>query len=82
MIVIIGVYSYQKMREKSEKDKNMKIRSSEDYYHWCCEWCDTENSVLWVKVHEGLYCGACHKQELADSEMAPKLDFTVTSGLC
>ena len=39
----------------------MKIRLSEDYYFWCCEWCDSENRVLWVKVQEGTYCGACHR---------------------
>ena len=38
----------------------MNIRPYEDYYHWCCEWCDSENSVLWEQTDEPLYCGACH----------------------
>jgi len=42
----------------------MKIKFNEDYYHWCCDWCDTENRVLWVLFHEGVTCGACHKQLL------------------
>ena len=27
----------------------MKIRLNEDYYFWCCEWCDSENLVLWAR---------------------------------
>jgi hypothetical protein len=39
----------------------MHIKLAEDYYFWCCDWCDTENLVLWTKIHEGAYCGACHR---------------------
>lgn len=39
----------------------MKIRLNEDYYFWCCDWCDSENRVLWVKLQEGTSCGACHR---------------------
>ena len=39
----------------------MKIRLNEDYYFWCCDWCDTENRVLWVKLQDGTFCGACHR---------------------
>ncbi|MDD5285328.1 MAG: hypothetical protein PHD54_05675 [Desulfuromonadaceae bacterium] len=39
----------------------MKIRLNEEYYFSCCDWCDTENLVLWVKLQDGAYCGACHK---------------------
>ncbi len=38
-----------------------KIRLSEDYYFCCCDWCDTENRVLWAKLQDGTYCGACHR---------------------
>jgi hypothetical protein len=39
----------------------MTIRLDEDYYYWCCDWCDTENLVLWARLHTGAYCGACHR---------------------
>jgi len=43
----------------------MRIRLNEDYYQWCCEWCDSENSILWAKVSVELRCGACHKKQLS-----------------
>ena len=39
----------------------MKMRLTEDYYFWCCDWCDSENRVFWTKLEEGTTCGACHK---------------------
>ena len=39
----------------------MKIRISEDYYFLCCDWCDSENQVLWAKLQAGPTCGACHR---------------------
>lgn len=39
----------------------MKIRLSEDYYFWLCDWCDTENRTLRVKLQDGTCCGACHR---------------------
>lgn len=39
----------------------MKIKLNEDYYFWCCDWCDSENLVLWAKMLEGTNCGACHR---------------------
>jgi hypothetical protein len=39
----------------------MKIRMNEDYYFWCCDWCDSENLVLWARLQEGPTCGACHR---------------------
>jgi hypothetical protein len=44
----------------------MKIRVNEEYYYWCCEWCDTENRVLWANVEKGLACGACHKEMILE----------------
>lgn len=40
----------------------MRIRFHEDYYRWCCEWCDTENLILWAKLQEDVACGACHRK--------------------
>jgi hypothetical protein len=39
----------------------MKTGRYEDYYHWYCDWCDSENSVLCGKIQEPVYCGACHR---------------------
>lgn len=51
----------------------MRIRFHEDYYYWCCEWCDTENRVLWVRLDEGVTCGACHKKlQLPQADYIPQ----------
>ena len=60
----------------------MRIRLNEDYYQWCCDWCDTENRVLWARVHEGLYCGACHRLQHADGEEPAKFERFISAGLC
>jgi len=39
----------------------MNIRLDEDYYFWCCDWCDSENMVLRVKLQDGIRCGACQR---------------------
>ncbi len=39
----------------------MDMRLHEDYYYWCCDWCDSENLVLWSKLQDGSTCGACHR---------------------
>jgi hypothetical protein len=39
----------------------MKIRLNEEYYFWCCDWCDSENLVLRAKLQSGTACGACHR---------------------
>ena len=60
----------------------MKIRMAEDYYFWCCDWCDTENLVLWARLQEGPACGACHRPlPLSDVSGAP-LDSRISAGLC
>ncbi|HPX60233.1 MAG TPA: hypothetical protein PLN25_00495 [Deltaproteobacteria bacterium] len=58
------------------------IRTSEDYYYWCCDWCDTENRVLWARVHEGLYCGACHRPYQAHLADEPTLEMVITQPHC
>lgn len=32
-----------------------------DYYSWNCDWCDTENLILWTRLQAGAFCGACHR---------------------
>lgn len=39
----------------------MKKRIEDEFYFWCCDWCDTENLVLWSLVQDGPSCGACHR---------------------
>lgn len=39
----------------------MKIRLNEDYYFLCCDWCDSENLILWAKLGDDPNCGACHR---------------------
>ena len=60
----------------------MKIRLNEDYYHCCCEWCDTENRVLWARVHEGVSCGAYHKTLYLGGTLHAAREVSISSGLC
>ncbi|MFA7062190.1 MAG: hypothetical protein WC156_15405 [Pedobacter sp.] len=60
----------------------MKIRLNEDYYFWCCDWCDSENRVLWVKMQEGTYCGACHRPMNLTGIQDVVTESTIAAGLC
>ena len=61
----------------------MKIRLDEDYYYWCCDWCDTENRVLWVKLQDGTFCGACHRpMNIHDTTDDMLADSRIAGGLC
>ena len=60
----------------------MKIRLNEDYYYWSYDWCDTENRVLWAKVNEGCFCGACHKKQFIGGETPAVLrEHIIAAGL-
>lgn len=60
----------------------MKLRSLDDYYYWACDWCDSENRTLWVKVASGDFrCGACHKQVEIQEAGIPKQHGSVMAGL-
>jgi hypothetical protein len=60
----------------------MKIRLYEDYYFWCCEWCDTENRVLWARIDEGVSCGACHKKLLLPVTDCSLQNAKLSAALC
>ena len=60
----------------------MKIKLNEDYYFWCCDWCDSENRVLWVKLQEGTYCGACHRAMNLPDVIGTVINRTIAAGLC
>ena len=61
----------------------MKIRLNEDYYYWCCDWCDSENRVLWAKLQDGTSCGACHRaMNLLDMNNGAIIDSRIAAGLC
>jgi hypothetical protein len=60
----------------------MKIRLIEDYYFWCCDWCDTENRVFWAKLQEGATCGACHRPMNLPDMNRVVAENTIAAGLC
>ncbi len=60
----------------------MKIRLNEDYYLWCCDWCDTENRVLWVKLQDETYCGACHRPMNLLEMNDVVINRNIAAGLC
>jgi hypothetical protein len=40
----------------------MKVILKGDYYSWYCEWCDSRNLTLWVKIDSGKFCcSACQR---------------------
>jgi hypothetical protein len=54
----------------------------EDYYYWCCEWCDSENRVLWAKIQEAVSCGACHRPMHLGGESPAHRESAISAGLC
>ncbi len=60
----------------------MKIRLNEDYYFWCCDWCDTENLILWARLQEDTYCGACHRPMKLSENCTATAGSTIAAGLC
>lgn len=62
----------------------MKFKTLDDYYHWTCDWCDSENRTLWVRVAKGdVLCGACHRPTGAPSStIAPQPLQRMMAGLC
>ena len=60
----------------------MNIRLNEDYYFWCCDWCDSENLVLWTKLQEGINCGACHRTMNLPDMDGVVVNSTIAAGLC
>jgi hypothetical protein len=78
MIVILVVYTGKKYEEEGE----MKIRLNEDYYFWCCDWCDSENLVLWTKLQDGTFCGACHRPMVLPDVNGVIVNGKIAAGLC
>jgi hypothetical protein len=71
------------MKEKREENRSMKIRLNEDYYFWCCDWCDSENLVLWTKVQDGTTCGACHRSMIVpEMNSGAAVNSAIAVGLC
>jgi len=55
---------------------------NEEYYNVCCDWCDTENRVLWTKILEGAYCGGCHRELKAEETENQLIYGKISAGLC
>lgn len=60
----------------------MKIRPNEDYYNWCCDWCDSENRVFWARIQDGAYCGACHRPMRLEELDRLMPHGAIAAGLC
>jgi len=68
--------------EKKEEEQVMKLRLNEDYYFWCCDWCDSENLVLWTKLQDGTTCGACHRPMILPDMNGIVINGSIAAGLC
>lgn len=60
----------------------MKIRLNDDYYFWCCDWCDSENLVIWAKLQDGSTCGACHRPMVLPEMTCEVTHANIAAGLC
>jgi len=41
----------------------MNLMPRGDYYVWDCEWCDSRNLTIWMKVEsDNLVCTACQRR--------------------
>lgn len=63
----------------------MKFKTLDDYYNWTCDWCDSENRTLWVRVAAGeITCGACHRATPdPSSTINPRIQpHPLVAGLC
>ena len=50
----------------------MQLMPQGDYYVWYCEWCDTRNMTLWIRIEKNqLCCAACQKKFSAFEETRP-----------
>lgn len=50
----------------------MQLTPVGDHYIWYCEWCDSRNMTLWIKVEKNqLCCSACQKKFVAFEEVPP-----------
>lgn len=48
--------------KERQEEKIMQLMPLGDHYVWYCEWCDTRNVTLWVRVEGNrVCCAACHK---------------------
>ena len=70
------------MNKKSDGDIPMKIQLNDDYYFWCCDWCDSENLVLWSKLQDGTFCGACHRPMTLPEAKGVVVHGKIAAGLC
>lgn len=63
----------------------MKFKTLDDYYAWTCDWCDSENRTLWLRVANGeVRCGACHRTAIlpvATGKLLPDMQ-GLMAGLC
>jgi hypothetical protein len=59
-----------------------KIKLGEDYYFWCCDWCDSENLVLWSRLQDGTHCGACHRPMVLHDVGGTVTEGSISAGLC
>lgn len=59
----------------------MKIRLNEDYYQWCCDWCDSENRVLWARSNDSVFCGACHRPQNLATNLSACNESAISAGL-
>jgi hypothetical protein len=50
-----------------------------DYYKWYCDWCDTRNMTIWVKVGNGnLTCTACQRKHTVNEQGVPIISYEET----
>jgi len=52
----------------------MRLMPQGDHYVWYCDWCDTRNVTLWVRIERNeLCCAACQKTFPVHEQARPAL---------
>ena len=47
----------------------MKLMPKGDYYIWYCDWCDSRNLTIWMKMEANSFCcAACQREFVVDRD--------------
>lgn len=60
----------------------MKSKTDDDYYVWSCGSCDTENTIPWVRLPAGAFCGACQRPLIRPDTHGQVFNSTTGTGRC
>lgn len=60
----------------------MKSKTDDDYYLWRCDCCDTENTIPWVRLQVGTFCGDCQRPLIRPDTHGQVINSAMGAGRC